>query len=126
MTEDLNDFLKTRLYGVPQLKPDEKRRFLGNFQERVALAITVSQLRSAKMYALVAQILQRYPEYRIYLNDKLGQHLLNQYLQLAVELNYPFTILHQAKIRIDHPLQEDDFGLVLASPDQKIQRPILI
>lgn len=88
---DVEDFIKTHMYGTPQLKPDEKRAFLGSFKERVALALTVAQIRNPKTLAMVKGIMQRYPQYHLYLNAKLSQTYLTEYMALAVQLNYQFT-----------------------------------
>ena len=125
MADDIQDYLKSHVFGQPQLKPDEKRSFLGNFRERVALALTIQQLRTVKAESLVRNVLTRYPGLRIYINGRMGKTLINRYLKVAVELDYPFTILAQNGMRVSQPLTEQDFGLVIAST-QKITRPIVL
>lgn len=125
MADDIQDYLKSHVFGQPQLKPDEKRSFLGNFRERVALALTIQQLRTVKAESLVRNVLTRYPGLRIYINGRMGKTLINRYLKLAVELDYPFTILAQNGMRVSQPLTEQDFGLVIAGT-QKITRPIVL
>ena len=48
MAEEKKSALEQRLdngiYGTPQLKPDEQRRYLGTFRERVCLTISVAEL----------------------------------------------------------------------------------
>lgn len=125
MADDIQDYLKSHVFGQPQLKPDEKRSFLGNFRERVALALTIQQLRTVKAESLVRNVLTRYPGLRIYINGRMGKTLINRYLKVAVELDYPFTILAQNGLRVSQPLTEQDFGLVIAGT-QKITRPIVL
>ncbi|ATO42672.1 YueI family protein [Loigolactobacillus coryniformis] len=125
MADDIQDYLKSHVFGQPQLKPDEKRSFLGNFRERVALALTIQQLRTVKAESLVRNVLTRYPGLRIYINGRMGKTLINRYLKVAVELDYPFTILAQNGMRVSQPLTEQDFGLVIAGT-QKITRPIVL
>lgn len=96
MSEDLTDFIKSHAFGVPQLRPDEKRAFLGNFRERVAMAVTVRQLHSEQIYDLLASVLTRYPQYRIYLNGRMPQELVTTYMQQALAHDYPFTIMAQS------------------------------
>lgn len=43
---ELEKTIAAGLHGAPELKPEEKRRFLGFFRERVIQAITFQQLRS--------------------------------------------------------------------------------
>lgn len=126
MSEDLTDFIKSHAFGVPQLRPDEKRAFLGNFRERVAMAVTVRQLHSEQIYDLLDSVLTRYPQYRIYLNGRMPQALVTTYMQQALTHDYPFTIMAQSGLRVARPITADDFGWVLASPTEKISRPILL
>ncbi|MCH4169858.1 MAG: YueI family protein [Lactobacillus sp.] len=126
---DVEDFIKTHMYGTPQLKPDEKRAFLGSFKERVALALTVAQIRNPKTLAMVKGIMQRYPQYHLYLNAKLSQTYLTEYMGLAVQLNYQFTLITQEGMRVknlDQDISEEDVGLTIADPNNKITRPIVL
>ena len=45
-SSELEKAVRTGIHGTPQLRPDEKRRFLGFFRERVIQAVTFDQLRS--------------------------------------------------------------------------------
>ena len=47
MAEDLEHFIKAMALGIPTIKPDEKRAFLGNFRERVAMAARCPDHRNA-------------------------------------------------------------------------------
>ncbi|KRM72923.1 DUF1694 domain-containing protein [Lacticaseibacillus brantae] len=124
--DDLNSFIQLHAYGIPQIKPDEKRAFLGNFRERVAMAVTVRQLQDPQIYQLLQSVLERYPQYRVYLNGRMSNHLIMTYLKQAQVLNYPFTVMAQTGMRVQHDLASNDFGWVLAHPTDKIERPILI
>lgn len=124
---DVEDYIKSHMYGQPQIKPDEKRAFLGNFKERVALALTVGQLRNSKTKQLVADVMKRYPQYHLYLNARLSQTFITRYMGLAVSLNYQFTIITQETMRVKNKeLAEDDMGLTIADPNHKIDRPIIL
>lgn len=126
MSEDLSEFIRTRAYGIPQLKPDEKRAFLGNFRERVAMAVSVGQLHDSRMTKLLDDVLTRYPDYRVYLNGRMSQALISKYMKQALAHHYPFTIMAQPGVRVQHEIQVNDFGWVLASPHEKISRPVLL
>ncbi|NMB00542.1 MAG: YueI family protein [Firmicutes bacterium] len=43
---DLEKTIATGIHGRPQLRPDEKRRYLGFFRERVIQAVTFDQIRT--------------------------------------------------------------------------------
>ena len=40
---NLQEHLNNGLYGTPQLHPDEQRKYLGTFRERVSLTITFKE-----------------------------------------------------------------------------------
>ncbi|MCI1985416.1 MAG: YueI family protein [Lactobacillus sp.] len=126
MSDDLNAFIKAKALGIPTIKPDEKRAFLGNFRERVAMAVTVRQLHDERITQLLDSVLARYPEYRIYLNGRMPQALITRYMQQALAHDYPFTVMAQSGMRVQKPITADDFGWVLAHPTEKIARPILL
>ena len=126
MAEDLEHFIKAMALGIPTIKPDEKRAFLGNFRERVSMAVTIRQLRDAQITAMLDSVLKRYPGYRIFLNGRMGESLVNQYMMQALAHQYPFTIMNQPGMRVTKRVLPTDFGWVLAHPTQKISRPILL
>ncbi|KRK32405.1 DUF1694 domain-containing protein [Loigolactobacillus bifermentans] len=125
MSKKTEDYIKRHLFTQPQIKPDERRAFLGNYRDRVALALTIQQLRATRTLPMVTQILKRYPQYRLYLNGRMGETLIQRYLQLALKLDYPFTILTQKGIRKTPALKESDFGLVVAAKDAASRQLII-
>lgn len=125
MSKKTEDYIKRHLFTQSQIKPDERRAFLGNYRDRVALALTIQQLRASRTLPMVTQILKRYPQYRLYLNGRMGETLIQRYLQLALKLDYPFTILTQKGIRKTPELQETDFGLVVAAKDAASRKLII-
>ncbi|AUI71936.1 hypothetical protein COSHB9_16820 [Companilactobacillus alimentarius] len=124
---NVEDYIKKNIFGKPQLKPDEKNKFLGNFAERVAIALTVSQVKNPDNVKTVENVMRKYPEYHLYLNGKIDSYLLDNYLQLSVKLKYKFTIVSQSGVRTkDRPLSENDMGLVIADESKPVGRPVLI
>ncbi|WP_262316295.1 YueI family protein [Lacticaseibacillus parakribbianus] len=126
MPESLNDFIKAKALGIPTLHPDEKRAFLGNFKERVAMAVTIRQLHDPRIADLLDSVLTRYPGYRVYLNGLMMPDMIDYYLKQALAHDYPFTIMAQPGMRVKKGPHAADFGWVLAHPTEKITRPILI
>ena len=49
MAEDnMQEHLNSALYGPPQTKPDERRKYMGSLRERVALCISNQELADPK------------------------------------------------------------------------------
>ena len=124
---NVEDYIKKNIFGKPQLKPDEKNKFLGNFAERVAIALTVLQLKNASNIKLVEDIMKKYPNYHLYLNGKIDSYILDNYIQLSVKLGYKFTIVTQAPMRKGNRILTDsDMALVIADENKPIGRPVLL
>lgn len=126
MADSSEEFIKQHMFGNPQIKPDEKRAFLGNFRERVALALTIGQLQQSGTRELVKKVLANYPEYRVYINGRMDQDLIDPFMDLAIKAKVQFTVLVQNGVRVDQQLTANDFGLVVANPTEKIKRRILL
>jgi len=124
---NVEDYIKQNIFGKPQLKPDEKNKFLGNFAERVAIALTIAQLKNPDNIKTVESVMQKYPHYHLYLNGKIDSYILDNYLQLSVKLKYKFTIVSQSAVRNkDRVLTDNDMGLVIADESKPVGRPVLI
>ncbi|APX72000.1 YueI family protein [Companilactobacillus allii] len=124
---DVEDYIKKNVFGKPQLKPDEKNKFLGNFAERVGIALTVAQLKNPANMKTVEGVMKKYPQYHLYLNGKIDSYILDKYLQLSVKLKYKFTIVSQSAVRNkERVMTDNDMGLVIADESRPIDRPVLI
>ncbi|WP_283679852.1 DUF1694 domain-containing protein [Lentilactobacillus sp. Marseille-Q4993] len=126
MADQIEDFIKQHAFGAPEIKPDEKREFLGNFRERVALALTIAELNNSNSPAMVEKVVQEYPEYRMYLNGRMADSMIDQYMKIAIKNNYQFTVLVQNGVRVDQKVSMTNFGLVIASPNEKIKKRVLL
>lgn len=56
--DDLEKAVFVGVHGTPELRPDEKRRFLGFFRERVIEAVTVQQIRTKEGLQAMKKALQ--------------------------------------------------------------------
>ncbi|UQS83039.1 YueI family protein [Bombilactobacillus thymidiniphilus] len=127
MMTSVEDYLKQNVFGKPQLKPDERKKFLGNFQERVALALTVAQTNNLANLPMVEKVMQRNPQYHLYLNGRLNDKARQAVIKLAVQNNFAFTIMEQANMRTaTKDLSDQDMGLVIADDHQAIKKPVLL
>lgn len=55
---ELEKTITTGIHGRPQLRPDEKRRFLGFFRERVIEAVTFDQIRTKEGLKVMSNALK--------------------------------------------------------------------
>lgn len=123
----VEDYIKKNVFGKPQLKPDEKNKFLGNFAERVGIALTVAQIKNLDNVATVEKVMKRYPDYHLYLNGKIDGYLMDEYLKLSVKLKYKFTIVMTAPVRNGRKeVTDSDMGLVIADESKPINSPVIL
>ncbi|CAM3799381.1 YueI family protein [Alkalicoccus chagannorensis] len=104
--DQVNKVLKEGILGKPELKADEKRVFLGNFAERVKIALTNGQVYKKGMYEEVVHKMKD-TQLHLYINGRLPYQSYNNYVKEATKHGVPFTIHAEAG---DTPV-----GLVLAS-----------
>lgn len=98
------------LYGPPELRREEKIRYLGEFRERVVLALTQKQVRQSGIPRQVKDALDAHPDVTLVLNGEMEYGAIAKYIRLANARNVPYRKVY------DHE-HDTDIGLVLASPE---------
>ncbi len=123
----VEDYIKKNIFGKPQVKPDEQHKFLGNFAERVAIALTVAQIKNQDNLKTVEKVMEKYPSYHLYLNGRIDSYLVDEYLKLSVKLNYKFTIVMQSPVRNGRKtIIDSDMGLVIADESKPVNSPVIL
>ena len=121
MTDELQEHLNKGMYGTPKLKPDEQRKYLGTFRERVDLTVTFAQLNSEKYYPVIQQELEEHPEYRMTINGSVDQDQLSRLIQIANSANAAFTCSSDLTL----PHAASDLAVVIAAPHQAIHTEVV-
>lgn len=91
-TDNLQEHMNKGMYGTPQLKPDEKRKYLGTFRERVSLTITFEQLKDPQALVDLKEELTKHPDLYVIINGQLEQKILTSLLKIVKEANVSFTL----------------------------------
>lgn len=117
MTNDnLQEHLNNGLYGTPQLHPDEQRKYLGTFRERVSLTITFKEFsnnQNACLTAIKQEISSNTEEeLNIKINGQLSSDIINKIIQISKENNTKFKYLADASFSHD----DDANAIVICSP----------
>ena len=86
------DRIETAMHGTPKLHPDEQRKYLGTFRERVEVAVTVAQIKRANYVDALNQAFTAHPDDQLYINGNLEQELIGPYIKAASQANIKFTI----------------------------------
>ena len=104
---DVDEYLQQGIYGVKEIKPEERKRYLGTLRERVIAVLYQSQVLEKEIYPEIAQLIKKHPKACLFLNGNMTNEYLTKYVELAT-LN---------KIRYKMVFNKDyntDLGLVLA------------
>lgn len=107
MTNDnLQEHLNNGLYGTPQLHPDEQRKYLGTFRERVSLTITFKEFsnnQNACLTAIKQEISSNTEEeLSIKINGQLSSDIIDKIIQISKENNTKFEYLADASFSHDN------------------------
>ncbi|MBM7693432.1 uncharacterized protein YueI [Peribacillus deserti] len=108
--ENVDDYLQQGIYGHKELKPEEKRKFLGTFRERVITALYIGQVTEKKVYKEVAEAINQYPNSALLLNGEITYSHISKYVKLANQQNIPYKVISNLE-------NDTDIGLVLASKE---------
>ncbi|MGE6258940.1 YueI family protein [Heyndrickxia sporothermodurans] len=104
---NIDDYLQKGIYGEKQIKPEEKRKFLGTYRERVFVALKNSQVMENKVYSEIERLMKGNPQAKMLLNGELNYSFLSKYIQLAQKYNYSYSIVTNNE-------STTNIGLVLA------------
>lgn len=112
-SNNVDSRLQNAIHGTPKLNPDEQRRYLGTFRERVAISMTVSQIKTHQYEVPFVAQLKKHPDYQLLINGNIDQHLIGPYLKAASQESLKFTI----KTDSIYTTNDQDLALILAAPD---------
>lgn len=121
MTDQLQEHLNKGMYGTPKLKPDEQRKYLGTFRERVDLTVTFNQLNTGNYFDAIKQELETHPEYRMTINGNVDQDQLSKLIQIANQAGAEFTCSSDLTL----PHAASDLAIVIAAKKQAIHTEIV-
>ncbi|OCA82989.1 hypothetical protein A8F94_17735 [Bacillus sp. FJAT-27225] len=105
----VEDVLQQGIHGQKQLKPEERRKFLGTIRERVLIALKKGQVLEKGIYPQVEQLMKEHHDSHLYMNGTLSYEDFSKYLKIARENNIDYTIVTNKEY-------DTHLGLVLACP----------
>ncbi|WP_341779614.1 YueI family protein [Levilactobacillus sp. HBUAS70063] len=116
----MDKHLQNSTFGVPKVNPDEQRRYLGTFRERVSLAMTIAEVTDRNNVDAFVTEITAHPHLQVILNGHIAQGDLAPYLKIASQHNLKFTIRND----IFYGMAEDDYGLIVASDHAINENPV--
>lgn len=96
------------IYGVPELKKDEKNRYLGEFEERVIRYLNYGQVMEPGTYPQILEAIKHAQAKKLIIDRQIDLKFAQEYIDLARNHDLSFK-------RIDSPELKGDIALVVAS-----------
>ncbi len=91
--KDVQSYLEKGLYGTPQLKPEEQKKYLGTFRERVYFVMTMDEMATMENQAILKQVINDHPKELLLLNGTLADALQTSYLEIIKQFSCTFTFV---------------------------------
>ena len=108
------------VYGTPKIKPDEQRKYLGTFRERVCLTISVQELQEQDWTKALTAELDRGIGNLVFINGNLPHDEIHPYIQTAAKDNAQFTLKTDPEYKTD----PDSLAVVVAAKTAVYQSPV--
>jgi uncharacterized protein YueI len=106
----LQQILAAGIYGDPELKREERLRYLGEFRERVLKALTFDQIAEPGTYPEIEEALKDKRARKLVVSQKAKLDEAREYIRLARACGLQFTMVNNPDLR-------GDIGLVVVSDD---------
>ena len=104
---EVEEYLQQGIYGKKEIKPEERKKYLGTLRERVIAVLYQSQVLEEKAYPEITELMKEHPKAFLFLNGNMNYTHLSKYVELA----------NRYKVRYKIVLNKDyntDLGLVFA------------
>ena len=98
---ELEKKVEEGLYGEPELKKDEKRRYLGEFEERVIKYLTYDQVKEDVIYPQILEAIKNSKAKKLIIDREVDIEEANEYIDLARENDLSFKRVHSPEFRGD-------------------------
>ncbi len=82
------------MYGEKQIKPEERKKYLGTLRERIVVALTKGQVMEQGTYPEVVQLMKENPQATLLLNGDLDYSYLSDYIVIARKNQIAFSIIN--------------------------------
>lgn len=106
--------------GTPKVNPDEQRRYLGTFRERVSLAIQIKDLSNPNAVNALQEEFDNNNSYQLIINGNLDHDVVSPFIRLASQNNIKFVI----KTDLFYRTAPDNYGVVYANSQSINVNPV--
>ncbi|WP_251547250.1 YueI family protein [Limosilactobacillus caecicola] len=117
---NIDQRIQNSVYGTPKIKPDEQRRYMGTFRERVWLTITVAEAKQRDWSNELQTELTAHPDSLVIINGNISDQFTRPYLMVANTTSTQFTIKTGAETKT----ADDNFAVVVTDHKAVYQSPV--
>lgn len=96
---NLEQFLQVGLSGAPEIKSDEKKRYLGEFRERVLKLLTKDQVEDPGLYPEIKQSLQDIRADKLIISGDISDSAAKKYQKMAEEIGKRYSVIHDPEFK---------------------------
>lgn len=93
MSRKVEDYLEQGIFGPKDIKPGERKEFLGTLRERVIMVLTKSQVFEKDIYPEIEDNMKRYSQASLFLNGQMDYQYLGKYIKLSNKYSIPYKIV---------------------------------
>ncbi|TPR17813.1 YueI family protein [Apilactobacillus timberlakei] len=109
---NVNDRLEqSSMGGTPKVNPDEQRKYLGTFRERVSFAIKIKDLGNSNAIHDLNKEFENNSSYQLILNGNLSHDLISPFIRLASQNNIKFVIKNDSFYKTE----PENYGVIYAN-----------
>jgi len=108
--KDIQDYLDKGLYGAPQLKPDEQRKYLGTYRERVVFVLSLSDLTTSSYESFAINQFEQYEHGTLLVNALVKPAYQKKLIALAQNNHVLLKLVDTEHTQ----LEEDSIAVVYA------------
>lgn len=112
--------LDNAIYGTPKIKPDEQRKYLGTFRERVCLTISVAELREQDWTTALTTELVKGLGTLVFINGNLPHEETRPYIRAAARIGASFTMKTEPEFKTN----PEALAIVVADKKAVYQSPV--
>ena len=127
----VDDILQEGIHGPKEIKPAERKEFLGTIRERVVVALTQGQVIQKNIPNKFIEILKNNTGAQLYLNGHISYSHLSKFVKAADKYGVKFKIVtnkdynspHGLVLAYDHAIDKENITLDEQIKEIKQEKP---
>ncbi|MEQ6378178.1 YueI family protein [Bacillaceae bacterium S4-13-58] len=127
MDKKIEDYIQEGIYGAKEIKPDERREYLGTIRERVVLTLSRGQVIKQKGLSELQIEMKNNPNAKLLLNGEVSNNYLMKYIKLASKHKIQHTTIfnqeadskYGAVLAVDYAINREKIELSSSSAQKK-------